>query len=51
MAASDGRKAGDLGRFCLTVTSSYVFSLSIADHAHKFIRTINRRRTQKPPDE
>jgi hypothetical protein len=31
MAASDGRKAGDLGRFCLTVRSSFFFCPRAAD--------------------
>ncbi|MGB6197391.1 MAG: hypothetical protein WBF49_13790, partial [Methyloceanibacter sp.] len=31
MAASDGRKAGDLGRFCLTVTSSFFCCPRAAD--------------------
>ena len=38
MAASDCREAGDLGRFCLTLTSSDVSSLSIAGHSHGFVR-------------
>jgi hypothetical protein len=40
MAAPDGRKADDLGRFCLTVTLSDVSSLSIARYAcHKAAQT------------
>jgi hypothetical protein len=31
MAASDGRKAGDLGRFCLTVRSSFFCCPRAAD--------------------
>jgi hypothetical protein len=31
MAASDGRKAGDLGRFCLTVRFSFFFCPRAAD--------------------
>jgi hypothetical protein len=38
MAAPDFRKARDLGRFCLTMTSSNVFSLSIADRSQGLVR-------------